>query len=181
MTLDIDVDADGWSTLTYRHELYNDTDTPLTSMSRELWFEHTDGPLKFETLPPEDESRNIMIERKHETATTIRFACRLLPALPPGESAVVAYRCAGGRFVSDHYWRQSIVRPVDRFTLRLRHAGVNVLSSCSALEERPDGSEISATESLTWRRDDSGVAVELVRTNLRPNRAITLRWDVPRG
>ncbi len=180
MTLDIDIDKDGWSTLTYRYELHNGTDTPFTSLSRELWFEHMETPLKLEALPTGDDSRNVIIERKHETATTIRFACRLFPALPAGESTVISFQATGGRFVYDHYWRQGVPRATDLFTIRLRHAGIKSLSKCSAIEERPDGSEVSATESLTWRRDEDGINVELVRTNLRPNQSVTLRWDTPR-
>jgi hypothetical protein len=176
MSVDISVAEDGWSTLTYRHELHNDSDAPFTRLGRELWFEHTRGPLDLRALPAEDE-RNVIIQRIHDAAGYTKFACQLFPALQPGESTVISYTCNGGQFVSDHYWRQSIVRPTDELVLRLRHQGVTSLTGCSAVEERPDGSEVSASESLTWKREDTGVVVELTRRSLRPNQSVTLRWE----
>lgn len=178
-SVDIVIAEDGWSTLTYRHELHNDTDTPFTRLGRELWFEHTRGPIDLRALPTEDD-RNMIIQRIHDAAGYTKFACQLFPALQPGKSTVVSYTAKGGPFVSDHYWRQSISRPTDELILRLRHQGITSLTGCSALEERPDGSEVSASESLTWRREASEVVVELTRRQLRPNQSVTLRWEVPR-
>jgi transcriptional regulator with XRE-family HTH domain len=48
--IDIDVADDGWATLTYRHELRNDGAEPLTRVSRELWFEETNGPRTIQTV-----------------------------------------------------------------------------------------------------------------------------------
>ncbi len=175
LTIDIDVAEDGWATLTYWHELHNRTATPFTRLNRELWFETTNGPLQIEALPSAD--RNIIIQRIHDTKLNARFACQIFPAVQPGESAMVGYRSTGGRFVQDHYWRQSIVRPTGILTIRLRHQGVTSLTRCSATEDRPDGSEISAAEGLSFARDDSGVVIELTRRNLRPNQFVTLRWD----
>jgi transcriptional regulator with XRE-family HTH domain len=179
VALDIDIADDGWSTLTYRHELYNNSDTPFTRLSRELWFEHTSGPLNLQALPTGDD-RNVIIQRIHETTAYTKFACQLFPALMPGESTTIAYTCTGGRFVSDHYWRQSIHRPTEELVLRLRHRGIDSLTRCSAIEERPDGSEISVAENLVWRTKDDAVTIELARRDLRPNQSVTLRWDVPR-
>ncbi|SQD95665.1 putative transcriptional regulator, XRE family [Parafrankia sp. Ea1.12] len=175
LTIDIEVAEDGWATLTYRHELYNGTATPFTRLNRELWFETTNGPLQIESLPSPD--RNIIIQRVHDTKLSARFACQVFPAVQPGESVTVGYRSTGGRFVYDHYWRQSIVRPTGTLTIRLRHQGVTSLTRCSATEDRPDGSEISATEGLSFARDEAGVVIELTRRNLRPNQFVTLRWD----
>ncbi|CUU54124.1 hypothetical protein Ga0074812_102127 [Parafrankia irregularis] len=177
LSIDIDVADDGWATLTYRHEIYNGTDTAFTRLNRELWFETTRGPLDIEALPTPD--RNIIIQRVHDTALSARFACQIFPAIQPGESATVGYRGTGGRFVYDHYWRQSIVRPTGLFTIRLRHQGVTALTRCSATEDRPDGSEVTATESLSIARDENGIVIELTRRNLRPNQFVTLRWDTP--
>ncbi|KPM53350.1 XRE family transcriptional regulator [Frankia sp. R43] len=177
LTIDIDVADDGWATLTYRHELHNGTATPFTRLNRELWFETTRGPLDIEALPTPD--RNIIIQRIHDTDLSTRFACQIFPAIQPGESATVGYRGTGGRFVYDHYWRQSIVRPTGLLTIRLRHQGVTALTRCSATEDRPDGSEVTATESLSIARDDNGIVIELTRRNLRPNQFVTLRWDTP--
>jgi|GEM_PF-1614990 len=175
LTLDIEVAEDGWATLTYRHELYNATATPFTRLNRELWFETTNGPLQLDALPSPD--RNIIIQRIHDTKLSARFACQIFPAIQPGESATVGYRSSGGRFVYDHYWRQSIVRPTGTLTIRLRHQGVTSLTRCTATEDRPDGSEISATDGLSFSRDDAGVVIELTRHDLRPNQFVTLRWD----
>ncbi|TCJ40729.1 helix-turn-helix transcriptional regulator [Parafrankia sp. BMG5.11] len=175
LTIDIDVADDGWATLTYRHEIYNATATPFTRLNRELWFETTNGLLQIEALPSPD--RNIIIQRIHDTELNARFACQVFPAIQPGESAIVGYRSSGGRFVYDHYWRQSIVRPTGTFTIRLRHQGVTSLTRCTATEDRPDGSEISATDGLSFSRDENGVVIELTRYNLRPNQFVTLRWD----
>jgi Helix-turn-helix len=180
VSVDITIAEDGWSTLTYRHELHNDTDAPFTRLARELWFEHTRGPLDLRALSTEDDDRNMIIQRIHDAAGYTKFACQLFPALQPGESTVISYTATGGQFVSDHYWRQSVVRPTDELTLRLHHQGVAGLTGCSAIEERPDGPEISASESLTWRRDGTGVVVELTRRQLRPNQSVTLRWEAPR-
>jgi transcriptional regulator with XRE-family HTH domain len=179
VSVEIEIGDDGWSVLTYRHELHNGSDTPFTRLSRELWFEHTAGPIDLRALPTSDD-RNVIIQRIHDAAGYTKFACQLFPALQPGESMTVAYTARGGQFVSDHYWRQSIVRPTGELSLRLRHQGYDSLTGCSAVEERPDGSEVSATESLTWQRDGDGVAVDLTRRNLRPNQSVTLRWEVPR-
>ena len=64
--------------------------------------------------------------------------------------AKIGYSCTGGQFADELYWRQSVFRPTKELHLRLRLHGVEVLTGCSAVEERPDGSELTATESLTW-------------------------------
>jgi hypothetical protein len=151
----------------------------MTRLNRELWFEETNGPLSITALPSPD--RNVLVQRVHDTALNARFACQVFPAVQPGDTATVAYTATGGRFVYDHYWRQSIPRPTDELVIRLRHAGVENLTRCTATEDRPDGAEISATDSLSWTRDDSGVVIELVRRNLRPDQAVTLRWDTQRA
>ncbi|MGL5858958.1 MAG: gamma-glutamylcyclotransferase family protein [Angustibacter sp.] len=80
------------------------------------------------------------------TASMSKFACQLLPALAPGETMTVAYRATGGRFVADHYWRQSVTRPTTELVIRLRHSSMDMLGHCSAVEELADGSEVSAAE-----------------------------------
>jgi hypothetical protein len=56
-----------------------------------------------------------------------------------------------------------------------------MLTGCSAVEERPDGSEVTATESLTWHRDEDGIVIDVIRYNLRANQSVTLRWDLARA
>src|SRR4051794_36286604 len=54
VTCSIDIDAAGWSTVTYSHQLLNLTNRPIKRLTRELWFETTDGPLTIEPSPSND-------------------------------------------------------------------------------------------------------------------------------
>lgn len=45
-------------------------------------------------------------------------------------------------------------------------------------QDRHTRSESSATEELMWDYEDDDMAITLTRDSLRPNQAITLRWDV---
>lgn len=173
MTLDIG--DDGWARLTYRRVLVNLTSRPVSRLNAELWFEHTDGPLKI--TPSGDSEHRVAIQRKHDTSTMSTFACLISPAVQPQQTAVVGYVCEGCRFVNDHYWRQFIPRYTRRLTIRLAHRA-SQLVSCTAVEEHPDGAENSATEALEWRERDGGVDLSLIRRYLKPNQAVTLRWEV---
>ncbi len=50
---------------------------------------------------------------------------------------------------------------------------------CSAVEDRLDGSELTAMESLSLPNDGTGIVIDLNRRNLRSNQSVTVRWDVP--
>jgi len=178
LRIGFDIAADGWARVTYHHELLNMGDRPLTRTPRELWFEHTRGPLKI--APVGSGARRVAIQRLHDTANLAMFACQFSPAVLPGETATVGYTCEGGQFVSDHYWRQTMPRYTRHFTIDLRHRGAGHLVNCLASEERPDGSERSAAESLMWDTEGSDVSVMLTRDYLRPGQAVTLRWEVSR-
>jgi hypothetical protein len=179
LCIDIDIAEDGWARLAYRHELLNLSDKPLTRISRELWFENTrDGRLKIS--PVNDGDRRVAVQRIHDTPNLSKFACQISPAVQPGDTAVVQYTCEGGRFVEDHYWNQSLPRYTRHFTMRLRHHQAGLLTSCAATEEHPDGSENSATEELLWDYEGNDVVITLTRDYLRPNQAVTLRWEVDR-
>lgn len=175
--VEVDIEPDGWAVVRYRHDLFNMSDRPVTRIAREVWFENTDGLLSIE--PTDENERRVAIQRTHDTGHSAKFACQVSPALQPGERAVVAYACRGGQFLTDHYWRQSIVRYTRHFTLRLRHRGMGTLRSCAAIEEHPDGAENSAEEDLIWDVVDGDVLITLARNHLHPNQAMTLRWDVP--
>ncbi len=175
--VELDIDSDGWSEIRYQHELFNMSDRPVTRVAREVWFENTDGPLSIE--PTTDNERRIAIQRTHDTAHLAKFACRISPALQPGERAAISYVCKGGQFVYDHYWRQSLVRYTRHFTFRLRHQG-RALVSCAAIEEHADGAENSADEDLIWDVVEGDVLITLARNHLRPNQAMTVRWEVRR-
>jgi len=176
--INIDVGADGWSTVTYHHDLFNMSDRPVTRFGRELWFEHTDGPLVIE--PTAGTERQLAIQRVHDTPNLAKFACRISPAIQPGQTAAIAYTCRGGQFVSDHYWRQALPRYTRHLTINLRHRDRRRLLGCSATEEHPDGSENSADDGLIWDYDGSDTIITLTRDYLRPTQVVTLRWDVTR-
>ncbi|SEG94726.1 hypothetical protein SAMN04489712_15022 [Thermomonospora echinospora] len=177
MRCDIDIDPDGWSRVTYQHELLNLSDRPLTRLAREVWFENTRELLSIDPAP--DSERRVMIQRIHDTANLAKFACQMSPPLPPGESAIIGYRVEGGQFLADHYWRQSIPRHVRHLTISVRHRGAGKLLRCWAIEEHPDGSENSADAGLVWDYEGDDVVITLNRDHLRPNQAVTVRWDVP--
>lgn len=177
MEIDIDIQADGWSRLINRHEIVNLSDRPLTKVPRELWFENTRPPISVE--PESAGKHRVIIQRVHETANLIKFACQISPPLMPGEAAVVAFVAEGGQFVEDHYWRQAITRPLQRYEIKIRHRGAGKLLRCAAVEEHADGSEHSADSGLVWDYDGEDVLIDLKAEHLRANQAVTVRWDVP--
>ncbi|MEV8440781.1 helix-turn-helix transcriptional regulator [Actinosynnema sp. NPDC051121] len=179
LQISFDIADDGRATLTGRHELLNLSDRPVARLARELWFEHTDGPLRIRPL--HEDGHRVAIQRVHDTDHLAKFACLVSPAIQPGESAVVGYTCDGGSFVSDHYWQQTASRYIRQLSIRLRHRGARQLVSCTAVEEHPDGAQNSATEALEWDEQDGDVVLTLRRRLLLPNQIITLRWDVDRG
>lgn len=175
MGITVDIGNDGWAHLTYRRVLVNLTSRPVSRMNAELWFEHTDGPLTI--TPFSGGEHRIAVQRKHDTSTMTTFACLISPAVQPNQTAVVGYVCEGCRFVNDHYWRQFIPRYTRQLTIRLTHRAAQLVS-CTATEEHPDGAENSATEALEWHERGEGIDLTLSRRYLRPNQAVTLRWDV---
>ena len=180
----IDVAPDGAVTLNYQQELFNGSSVPFTRLTRELWFEHTSGPLTIDSLPlveDDENARNLIIRKIHQSTLNATYACQIYPAVQPGESATVAYTCTGGRFVDAHYWRQAVVVPTTELRMRLVHHGISQLTDCSGLEERPDGSELSVADSIAWTRTGDAVVVELTRRDLDINQALTLRWDFARA
>ncbi len=176
LKIEVDVAGDGRAVLSYRHELLNMSNKPLTRLARELWFEHATGPLVI--APTAEAGHRVAVQRLHEAGSMVKFACQVSPPIRPGEVGVVGYTCEGGRFIDDHYWRQSLQRYTRHLTIRLRHRGGGQLSVCTAIEEHPDGSENSATEELMWDYEGDDVVITLTRDYLCPNQAVTLRWAV---
>jgi hypothetical protein len=177
MECSIDIDAEGWSSVSYRFEVLNLTNRPVKRMLREQWFETTNGLLKIE--PSESSDRSVQIQRMHDTANMTKFACQFSPAIEPGEVGVIAYITRGGRFTHDHYWRQTTTRPVRHFTLNICHRGVDMLLGCTAIEDQTDGSQISAIDDLVCTTDYDGSALmTITRDYLQAGQAITLRWEV---
>lgn len=178
MRVDIVIDKDGWAEVSYSREFFNMTSRPFTRLAGELWFENTRGPLAISATT--DPGRRIAIQRLHDTQNLAKFACQLSPAVKPGQTAMISYRCQGGQFVSDHYWRQSITRLTRHLTISLRQRDAGRLVACTAVEEHADGSENSAAEDLLWDYDQSDAVITLTRDYLRPNQAVTVRWEVDR-
>ena len=176
LKIEFDVLDDGRAVVSYRHELLNMSDRPLTRVARELWFEHTTGRIVI--TPGSEADHRVAIQRVHDTGSLVKFACQISPAIRPGETGVVGYTCEGGRFVDDHYWREALRRYTRHLTIRLRHRGGDQLTVCTAIEEHADGSENSATEELMWDYDGDDVVITLTRDYLSPNQAVTLRWTV---
>lgn len=179
MRVALDIQEDGWARVTYQHTLANLGDRPMSRLARQVWFEHTGGPLQI--APVENDTRRITIHRTHDTPSSAQFAVLISPPIKPGDSAIVGYTCEGGRFVTDHYWRQSIARHTRQFKLHLYHRGAAGLMDYTAVEEHPDGAENSATDALEWDELDGAVDLTLTRQNLRPGQAVTLRWEVRRA
>ncbi|MDQ3763541.1 MAG: hypothetical protein M3460_18505 [Actinomycetota bacterium] len=179
VTCSIDIDDAGWSTVTYSHQLLNLTNRPIKRLTRELWFETTDGPLTIE--PSSNNDRKVAIQRTHDMNNLSKFACHISPAVAPGDLATISYFCRGGQFVHDHYWRQAVPRYTRHLTLNIRHRGVHMLLNCTAIEEQADGSEVSATEDLMCTDDDGDALITVTRDYLQPSQAVTLRWEVSRA
>jgi hypothetical protein len=179
MECSIDIAADGWASVTYCHQIMNLTSRSVRRMTREQWFETTCGALTIEPGPSSD--REVHIQRIHDTPHMSKFACQFSPAIEPGEVATISYTSRGGRFVHDHYWRQSIPRYTRYLTLRIRHREVAVLLNCTAIEEQINGSEISAIEDLVCTDEDGDALITLIRQYLRPGQAVTVRWEASRA
>jgi hypothetical protein len=139
MECSIDIAADGWASAPYCHQVLNLTSRPMKRMMREQWFETTSGVLKIEPNPSSD--RKIHIQRIHDTPNMSKFACQFSPAIEPGEVGTISYTSQGGRFVHDHYWRQSVPRYTRYFTLSIRHRDVSMLLNCTAIEDLVCGDE----------------------------------------
>ena len=179
MTCSIEIDDTGWSTVTYSHQLLNLTNRPIKRLTRELWFENTDGPLTIEPSPSND--RKVAIQRTHDMSNLSKFACHISPGIDSGDTATISYLCRGGQFVHDHYWRQAVPRYTRHLTLNIRHHGVHMLLNCTAIEEQADGSEVSATEDLLCTDDAGDALITVTRNYLQPSQAVTLRWEVSRA
>lgn len=182
----LDIAASGAARLMYRHVLLNLGDRPLASFSRQVWFEQTSGRITLVAVrPPEPAmapSHVVTVRRVHETESFLKFSCLISPPLAPRETLVVQYLCTGGVFVSDHYWRQDIVRPTRHLQLSVRQFGVDAMRGCEVVEESADGRDLPSTAGLAWtRREDGTVFITCSRADLAAPQALTLRWDVERS
>ncbi|MCE0536979.1 helix-turn-helix domain-containing protein [Kineosporia rhizophila] len=174
----LDVYPDGRVDVRQVHHLNNHGDTPVTGLTRQVWFKHTHAPIVIEAT---DSDRSVFIKPIHDVGVQVKFMAQIFPALAPSESATVGYTATGGQFASELYWRQTVFLPTQLLRLQLRLHGVEALSGCTAVEERLDGSEITATESLSLESEESVTVIDLTRRDLRSNQSVTLRWDVARA
>ncbi|WP_436790745.1 hypothetical protein [Yinghuangia sp. YIM S10712] len=101
LTMDVDVElaADGTTSVTYRHTILNLTDRPLDRLPRRLAFPRTEGALTITGVP--DLTHTVAIEDVYDAGRFATFTCRLTPPIPPLETAAVAYRCRSLRYVTD--------------------------------------------------------------------------------
>ena len=176
MTIDIDVKADGQAHVSYTHEILNLTDRPLTRISRDLWFEHTDGKLRIRAV--QVDGHRTAIQRIHDTPNSAQFAIQFSPPVLPGETATATWTCDGVQFIDNHYWRQSLPRHARHLTIRVRHHDGDALASCSAVEAYTDGRENSIQDSLMWDHEDDDVVITLTHDYIQPGQSVTLRWEV---
>lgn len=176
LRITLEIERDGSALVTYRHEMFNMTDRAFTRLTRELWFVYTTGPL--EIKPVEEGLHHIAIQRAATTPNLAKFACRLSPALQPGDTAIVSYTCDGGKFVDEWYWREAIRRHTRHATVVMRRANAGRLVDCSATVEEADGAERSSAEGLVWDYDSSDLVITLTTGYLNPNQAVVMRWDV---
>lgn len=174
----IDIAGDGSSAVTYRFVLLNLTDAPVKRLLREQWFENTEG-IRIE--PDERSDRKVGIERRHDIGNMVKFACVLSPPIEPGEVGIVSYTSYGGRFLHDHYWQQWTPRHTRHFTLSIRHRDVDMLIGCTAVEDQPDGSQVSAIDDLFCVDEGDDALITLTRNYLQPGQSVTVRWEVSRA
>jgi hypothetical protein len=175
--VDIGIDAAGNVHVTYHFDFLNLSSTPLTRVTRELWFEYADYPLTI--VPAPDSERRLIIQRIHDTSNLSKFAFQISPPIQPGEAARVGYSCDGGRFADNHYWREDMSHYTRHYVLNVRQEKVQV-TGCTATEEHPDGAEVSAAGGLTWDDDADGISFALRRDYLQPKQTVTLRWEITR-
>lgn len=175
LAIDLHIAVDGLCSVTYRYHSVNLTDRPVNRAPRDLWFQHSRGPLELVALR-ESPTKNA-IQRLHTADNIAKFACQLSPAIQPGEAARFGYTCSGAEFRTDYYWRHSFARYTKAYTLRVRHDGLTDLAGITATEELPDGTETLARQSVEWDYDGDTVVMTFTRDHLQPNQYATLRWE----
>lgn len=175
LTIDLDIEADGICTVTYRYHSLNLTDHPVHRAPRDLWFQHSRGKLELTALR-EGPTKNA-IQRLHTADNIAKFACQLSPPIQAGEATTFGYSCSGAEFRQDYYWRQAFARYTRQYTLRVRHRGLKECAGITATEELPDGTETVAQESVAWDYDGDDVIMTFTRDHLQPNQYATLRWE----
>lgn len=116
----LDVFPDGRVDVHQVHHLNNQGDTPVTGLTRQVWFKHTHAPIVVEAT---DSDRSVFIKTIHDVGVQVKFMAQIFPALNPGENAQVGYNAVGGQFADELYWRQTVFLPTKLLRLRLRLHG----------------------------------------------------------
>jgi transcriptional regulator with XRE-family HTH domain len=173
--VDLDIASDGSCVVTYRFNLINLTDRPLGRVARGLWFQHSVKEIELESL--NEDYGVLSIKVLHSAKNLAKFACFLSPPVDPGASMRFGYRGVGGQFRHDYYWRQSIVRPTRKSTLRVRHQGLGRPGRVTAVHEFSDGSEVDVSSSVIQEKFEGDVVLTLILDDLLPDQHATLRWE----
>jgi len=177
LRINITVNPEGHATVIYYYDILNNSNISISKFYREVWFEHARSQLKIASLADEN-ARDVLITPELETPAgenMARFYCNIMPALEPGKSAIIRYKCDEGRFVDNHYWKQRLARPTSLYVLDIFHEGISELSHCEAIIE--DDSGHSTLTGVKWDRRGGGIGMQLTQKDIPPNRAITFRWD----
>ena len=175
LEIDIDIAADGISTVTHHYYQLNLTDNPVSRATRDIWFQHSRG--KLDLSAARDGDRNVTIQRLHTADNMAKFACQFSPAIDPGESVRYAYSCSGGEFRKDLYWRQSFSRFTRQYTLRVKHCGLRSLGGFTATEDFPDGTEVVRQQAVAWHYEGDDVVMSFTLDRIQPGQYATLRWE----
>jgi hypothetical protein len=175
LVIDLDVAADGLTSVTYRYYQLNLTDKSVSRAARDLWFQHSRG--KLDLSAARDGDRNVTIQRLHTADNMAKFACQFSPAIDPGETVKFSYTCSGGEFRKDYYWRQMFSRHTRQYALNVRHGGLRNLGGLTATEELPDGTEVVRQQAVSWHYEGDDVAMSLTLDRIQPGQYATLRWE----
>lgn len=178
MRIDLDIDKDGDTRITYRRTLLNLSDRPLNRLPLEMWFKYTSGRLGI--TPINEGEHRIAIQRQHDIGNLVKFACQITPPVEPGNTAQVGHVCTGGLFKDALYWRHQFDRYTRFFTMSIRHRGAGLLAGCQAVESHPDGTETITPAALTWDYDGDDVLMTATFDYLRPTQSVTIRWELDR-
>jgi hypothetical protein len=175
LVIDLDVAADGLTSVTYRYYQLNLTDSSVSRAARDLWFQHSRG--KLDLSAARDGDRNVTIQRLHTADNMAKFACQFSPAIDPGETVKYSYTCSGGEFRKDFYWRQMFSRHTRQYALNVRHGGLRNLGGLTATEELPDGTEVVRQQAVSWRYEGDDAAMSFTLDRIQPGQYATLRWE----
>lgn len=174
--VDIDIDAEGRAVVGVRLAVRNLSERPLTRLHHEVWFERTAGRVDVRLLGGPGAAGRMRVEGLYGAGPLAKFTVRFLSPVAPGDSARMAYACVGGVFADRFYWRQTVSRPIERLSLRVRQRGVRRILGWSAVEEHRGGAETAVPVEAS--RANERMELRLNRHDLVPGQAVVLRWRI---